>query len=236
VTPDYGLDAPGLVRSFAQMGGAAAAAMVLFVFLGAIAAVVLSALVAIPFLATAAAMVRSSRRGKLVERDRLLDGLQLRGDDAVLDVGCGRGLLLVGAARRLDAGGHAVGIDIWSPRDLSGNSSEAALRNADIEGVADRVEVVDGDMLELPFPDASFDCVVSSLAVHNVGGEEDRHTACLEMARVLRPAGRVAVLDLSATQEYVRAFEEAGLEAVQRSGQRWRMYPPTRLVTARKPG
>src|SRR6266536_6289789 len=81
VTADYGLDAPGLVRSFAQMGGAAAAAVVLFAFLGAIAAVVLAALVAIPFLATAAAMVHSSRRGQLIERARLLDGLALRGDE-----------------------------------------------------------------------------------------------------------------------------------------------------------
>jgi len=235
VTADYGLDAPLLVRSFAQMGGAAAAAVVLFAFLGAIAAVVLAALVAIPFLATAAAMRRSSRRGKLVERDQLLDGLALRGDETVLDVGCGRGLLLIGAARRLDRG-RAVGIDIWSSRDLSGNSREAALHNAEVEGVADRVEVVDGDMLELPFPDASFDCVVSSLAVHNEPEAEDRHTACLEMVRVLRPGGRVAVLDISATQQYAQTFEEAGLEAVQRSGQRWRMYPPARLVTARKPG
>jgi arsenite methyltransferase len=235
VTADYGLDAPGLVRSFAQMGGAAAAAVVLFAFLGAIAAVVLAALVAIPFLATAAAMVHSSRRGKLIERDRLLDGLALRGDEAVLDVGCGRGLLLIGAARRLE-GGRAVGIDIWSSGDQSGNSREATLHNAEVEGVADRVEVVDGDMLELPFPDASFDCVVSSLAVHNEPEAQDRHTACLEMVRVLRPGGRVAVLDLSATQQYAQAFEEAGLEAVQRSGRRWRMYPPPRLVTARKPG
>jgi SAM-dependent methyltransferase len=235
VTADYGLDAPGLVRSFAQMGGAAAAAAVLFAFLGSIAAVVLAALVAIPFVATAAAMVHSSRRGKLTERDRLLDGLALRGDEAVLDVGCGRGLLLIGAARRLE-GGRAVGIDIWSSRDQSGNSREATLHNAEAEGVTDRVEVVDGDMLELPFPDASFDCVVSSLAVHNEPDAEDRHTACTEMVRVLRPGGRVAVLDVSATQEYAQAFEGAGLEAVQRSGRRWRMYPPTRLVTARKPG
>lgn len=235
MTADYGLDAPLLVRTFAKMGATAAAAVVLFAFLGAIAAVVLCALCAVPFLATSAAMVHSSRRGKLIERDRLLDGLALRGDETVLDVGCGRGLLLIGAARRLDAG-RAVGIDIWSSRDHRGNSREATLHNADVERVADRVEIVDGDMLELPFPDASFDCVVSSLAVHNEPDAEDRHTACMEMVRVLRPGGRVAVLDLSATQEYAQAFEEAGLEAVQRSGRRWRMYPPTRLVTARKPG
>jgi arsenite methyltransferase len=46
----------------------------------------------------------------------------------------------------------------------------------------------------------------------------------------------VAVLDFSATREYVRAFERYGLDEVARSGLRWRMYPPVRLVTARKPG
>jgi hypothetical protein len=46
----------------------------------------------------------------------------------------------------------------------------------------------------------------------------------------------VTVLDFSATREYVQAFERAGLDAVARSGLRWQMYPPVRLVTAQKPG
>jgi hypothetical protein len=73
---DYGLDAPAVVVGNA-VGGIAALAV-----------------------AQAGLMVRSSRAGKLTERDRLLDELPWRGDERVLDVGCGRGLLLIGAAGR----------------------------------------------------------------------------------------------------------------------------------------
>jgi cyclopropane fatty-acyl-phospholipid synthase-like methyltransferase len=65
-------------------------------------------------------MIWDSKVGKLWARDRLLDGLELRGDETVLDVGCGRGLLLIGAAKRLTTG-KAPGVDIWQAEDLSGN-------------------------------------------------------------------------------------------------------------------
>ena len=231
---DYGLDAPGVVRGFALAGAALAVVTVALVVLGVPGLPELTGLSAVMFVATVAAMLHSSRRGKLVERDRLLDALDLRGDEVVLDVGCGRGLLLVGAAKRLP-GGRAVGVDVWSAKDQSANSRAATLANAEAEGVGDRVEVLDGDTRDLPFADASFDVVVSSLAIHNVHEADDRERACFEIARVLRPGGRVAVLDLRATGEYMRAFEDAGLTGVARSGRSFRMYPPVRVVTARRP-
>jgi arsenite methyltransferase len=234
VNVDYGLDAPGVVRGFAIAGAALLAAGVA---LGVARVPVVPELVglsAVMFLATVALMIHSSRRGKLIERDRLLDGLGLRGDEEVLDVGCGRGLLLVGAAKRLPDG-RAVGVDIWSPTDQSGNSRDATLDNARAEGVAEHIAVVDGDMRALPFADASFDAVVSSIAIHNLPEAAERERACHEIARVLRPGGRVAVLDLRATGEYVLAFEDAGLVDVERSGPSFRMYPPVRVVTARRP-
>jgi ribonucleotide reductase alpha subunit len=86
----------------------------------------------------------------------VLDSLKLRGDETVLDVGCGRGLLLIGAAKRLTTG-KAVGVDIWNAEDLSGNRPEATLENARLERVAERVEVKDGDARRLPFADGTFD-------------------------------------------------------------------------------
>ncbi len=231
---DYGLDAPGVVRGFAIAGVLMGAGAIALAVAGVPAAPDVLALGAVMFLATVAAMVHSSRRGKLIERDRLLDGLHLLGDEDVLDVGCGRGLLLVGAARRLPEG-RAVGVDVWSATDQSGNTRAATLTNAEVEGVGRRVEVVDGDMRDLPFADASFDVVVSSIAVHNLDDDADRERACFEMARVLRPGGRAAVLDLRGTGEYVLAFEDAGLVDVGRSGRSFRMYPPVRVVTARRP-
>jgi SAM-dependent methyltransferase len=234
VKVDYGLDAPALVRNFAIAG----AALLLVGFALAVVGVAGLAgplwLAGAMFLVTSAAMLHSSRRGKLIERDRLLDRLGLGGDEDVLDVGCGRGLLLIGAAKRVPAG-RAVGVDIWSQADQSDNRRSATLANAEAEGVAERVEVVDGDMRSLPFADASFDAVVSSLAIHNVPDAAGREGAIREIARVLRPGGRVAILDLRATSDYALALEDNSLVDVARSRRSFRMYPPVRVVTGRRP-
>ena len=134
-------------------------------------------------------MLWSSKIGKVREREKLLDRIPWTGAERVLDVGCGRGLLLVGAARRLTTG-RAVGIDIWQAEDLSGNRPEATLENARLEGVADRVEVQTADMRKIPFPDGSFDVVVSSQAIHNIYDSAGRAQAIGEIARVLAPGGR----------------------------------------------
>ena len=231
---DYGLDSPGVIRRFAVGGGVFAAGAAIAGVVGAGDVAALLALVAAMFLLAVWLMVRSSRHGKLREIERMLDAIGLRGDEAVLDVGCGRGPLLVAAAKRVPRGG-AFGIDVWTEPDRDGSTPASVLANARAEGVDDRVEVAEGDMRDLPFPDASFDAVVSSIALHALDGREDRERACEEIARVLRPDGRVAILDFRATQECAIALEDAGLIDVARWGLRFSMYPPVRLVTARKP-
>ena len=135
----------------------------------------------IAWLIVAGWMVWDSKVGKLWARDRLLDGLALRGDETVLDVGCGRGLLLIGAAKRLTTG-KAVGVDIWQTEDLSGNRPEATLENARLEGVAECVEVKDGDARRLPFADGAFDVIVTKEALHNIYNAAERDTAVREIA------------------------------------------------------
>ena len=132
--------------------------------------------------------------GKRSLWSELLDELDLRGDEHVLDVGCGRGAVLMLAAGRLPRG-RAVGADIWRRIDQTGNSPSAAMRNAIAEGVSDRVEVVDADARWLPFPSSSFDLVVSNLAIHNIRDADERRQALSEAARVLRPTGRLRVVD-----------------------------------------
>src|SRR5882672_5793630 len=157
-------------------------------------------------------MICSSKFGKVRERETYLDLLAWRGDEHVLDVGCGRGLFLIGAARRLTTG-RAVGIDKWQAEDLSGNNAAGALDNAMIEGVADKVEVQTGDARKLPFDNASFDVVLSSMALHNIYNAGERQTAVREIARVLKSGGRVLIVDVRHTRQYAATLRDAGLDA-----------------------
>lgn len=68
--------------------------------------------------------------------------------------------------------------------------------------MTDRIRLVDGDMTELPFPDASFDLVLACLAVHNLHPTARREQAIREAIRVLRPGGQVAVVDIFGTRTY----------------------------------
>lgn len=154
-----------------------------------------------------------SRYGKIAERERLLDRTEWRGDERVLDVGCGRGLLLVGAAARLESG-SAVGIDLWRKEDLSDNQADVPLRNAALEGVDDRVTVQTADMRRLPFADATFDVVVSRAAIHNVSSKPERARAIAEIARVLKPGGRALINDIRNLDDYAATFAAAGCRDV----------------------
>jgi ubiquinone/menaquinone biosynthesis C-methylase UbiE len=177
--------------------------------------------------------------GKFVAWAELLDGLQLRGDERILDLGCGRGAVLLMAAQHLTTG-RAVGVDLWRRADQSGNSADATRANAVAEGVADRVELHTADMTALPFADNSFDVVVSSLAIHNIRGAAGRRKAIDEAVRVLRPGGRLLVADVRATRQYEERLTEIGMTAVTRRRLGWQFWwggpwAPTRLVTATKP-
>ena len=179
-------------------------------------------------------MVWSSKVGKLRARDHHIESLSLPGDESVLDVGYGRGLLLIAAAKRLTTG-KAVGVDIWSAKDQSDNRPEATWANARAEGVADRVEVKDGDARWLPFSDSTFEVVVSSLVVHNIHGSSGRKKAIREMVRVLKEDGRLAILDVLHTSKYASVLRESGMSEVERTKPYFLFFLPARVVSARKP-
>src|SRR5438067_12355 len=223
--PDYGIDAPGVIRNLLLV---AAAGILIW---GTAAAHLWSGIVSIGPVRLALAhmviwpgvacllmavwMLWDSKIGKVRDRERLLDHIPWRGSERVLDLGCGRGLMLIGAARRLTTG-RAVGVDIWQAEDLSGNRPEATLENAEREGVRERVEVKTADMRKLPFDDASFDVVVSCAAIHNLYDAGDREQAIREIARVLRPGGRAVIDDIRHGAEYARVFAERGCEVVRK--------------------
>src|SRR6185436_579835 len=114
---------------------------------------------------TAALFIRTTRIGKFEVWAEILDGLRLRGDERLLDLGCGRGAVLLAAAKRWTTG-HGFGVDSGSRGDQSGNSVAATRRNAEAEGVSQRVAPLTANMMALPFPSDTFDVVVSNIAIH----------------------------------------------------------------------
>ncbi|HVV18700.1 MAG TPA: class I SAM-dependent methyltransferase [Pseudonocardiaceae bacterium] len=187
--PPYGVDAPAAPVSLAATGLACCLAAARR---RAVRAPM--ALAGAVFLGTTGVYLHTTLRGKLRVWDRELDRAGLRGDERLLDLGCGRGAVLVAAARRLPTG-RAVGVDLWSGKDQSGNRPEVTLANAAAAHVADRVEVHTADMTDLPFPDASFDVVTSALAIHNIQSARARYRAVDEAVRVLRPGGQLLIAD-----------------------------------------
>jgi ubiquinone/menaquinone biosynthesis C-methylase UbiE len=191
------------------------------------------------FLQMVPSYLYSTRKGKFVVWGQLLDDLSLRGDESILDVGCGRGAVLGLVAKRLPRG-RAVGLDLWRTRDQTGNAMEATWRNLDAEGVRSRCELHTADMRSMPFPDATFDAVVSSLAIHNIDGAEGRTQTLAEVVRVLKPGGRLLIADLMFTATYARELSALGMEEVVKRPLGWRFFygalgMMTGLVTAKKP-
>ena len=91
-------------------------------------------------------------------------------------------------------------------------------------------------MRQLPFPDTIFDVAVASLSIHNIYDPNGRAQAVKEIARVLKPGGRVALLDFQRTEEYVQTLRNLGWPDVKRSGLIFLMFPGVRIVTGTKPG
>lgn len=227
--PDYGIDAPWVIRNFALGAGALFALAIVLPPTPASMARWTASI----FLLEGGAMLAYALFGKFRHRDRLLALASWRGDESVLDVGTGRGLLMIGAAKRL-ASGKAVGIDIWNAEDLTGNGAEAARANIRAEGVEANTELKTEDARKMSFADASFDLVVSNLALHNIADAPGRAQACREIARVLRPGGRALISDFRHTADYASAFRAAGLRADVRGPYLLDTFPPLRIVTAEK--
>jgi ubiquinone/menaquinone biosynthesis C-methylase UbiE len=235
---NFGIDAPGVVCNLALIALAGLALGVAgqsFPALRRIGGIGFG--FAIVCSVQALLMLWTSLRGKRIAAAKLVDRAELRGSEQVLDVGCGRGLLLIEAARRLSGGGRATGLDIWNTEDLSGNARVATMANVDACGVSDRVALLDGDMRKLPFADGEFDIAVSSMAIHNVYSADERALALREISRVLKPGGRALLQDFRHTADYAHQLQEMGFTGVRRRlVNPLLMFPFTWCVEATSPG
>ena len=241
-TPDYGIDAPAVMRNF-FLGGAVCLLLAIlaprFIHLGPISLASQSFYWPAGFLiAQGLLFLLYVKIGKFRHRDFMLGLHTWRGDENVLDVGCGRGLLLAGAAKRIAAlsgAGHATGIDVWSNVDMGGNSAAATQHNLDLEAVSSLCTLVSQPAQDMPFPDAAFDVIVSNLCLHNIYDAPTRRQALRQVVRVLRPGGIALISDYKRTGEYADEFRKAGLIVEEKRGSLITTFPPLTVVIARKP-
>lgn len=120
-------------------------------------------------------------------REQLVELARLGPGDTALDVGCGTGALAIAVKDRVGSGGQVCGIDP-SPEMVARARRKAAKAGVDVRFETAAVEA-------LPFPDATFDAVLSSLMLHHLT-DEGRRLGIGEIARVLKPGGKLLAVDI----------------------------------------
>jgi ubiquinone/menaquinone biosynthesis C-methylase UbiE len=125
-------------------------------------------------------------------RQKTVNLARLQPGETVLDVGCGTGTLVMEVARRVGRVGRIVGIDPGNQQIVRARA-KAARRNVPIEFQIGVIE-------QLTFPDQTFDVVFSTLMMHHVPTPLKRQ-GLTEIARVLKPGGRLIIVDFTHKQE-----------------------------------
>jgi ubiquinone/menaquinone biosynthesis C-methylase UbiE len=156
-------------------------------------------------------------------RTRMVNLARLEPGESVLDVGCGTGSLAIAAKRHVGGQGQAFGIDA-SPEMIARAISKSANERIDVSFKTAVAEA-------LPFADATFDAVLSTLMLHHLPSKV-RQQCLSEIRRVLKPEGRLLVVDFAKPQdrsgllahfhrhghvdprEIVVLLDEAGLHAI----------------------
>jgi arsenite methyltransferase len=122
----------------------------------------------------------------IVQREELRRSLRASAGESILDVGSGPGFLACELAQEVGASGRVVGVDISSAMNSIASRRVAAW------GFGDRAEILEGDATALAFADATFDAAVSMQVIEYLA-EPD--AAFHQLARVLRPGGRIVIID-----------------------------------------
>jgi len=132
-------------------------------------------------------------RGQLRQlRQRTANLARMQPGEQVLDVGCGTGTLAMEVARRVGRAGRVAGVDPGTQQIARARRS-AARRHVPIDFQIGMIE-------QLPFPDQSFDVVFATLMMHHLPASLKRQ-GLAEIARVLKPGGRLVIADFKRKQE-----------------------------------
>lgn len=235
----YGIDAPKTVILFSCISGLLMMTSVASIYIGYTTWPWITGFVAFSLISSSLSMLYpvvtillGSLKLKFRECNWLLDSLNFKGNEFVLDIGCGSGLLLIGAAKKLTTG-KAIGIDIWT-FDQSNNTRSRTLQNAQLEFVQDKIEVFTMDITNTTFADASFDIIISGWVLHNISEHAKRQSALYEINRILKPGGKIALMDIQITHEYEAFFKKHGFMNISVLGPRYTFGIPTYLVKATK--
>jgi SAM-dependent methyltransferase len=151
--------------------------------------------------------------------DLVLAHLEWNGEGRALDIGCGNAPLTIKLAQKYPKA-SVTGIDYWGAQwDYSKKTCE---KNAEIEGVKERVTFQKASASKLPFEDGYFDAVVSNLTFHEVQDAPDKREVIREALRVLKKGGKFSFQDLflikqtyGDTDELVKAIRGRGISKVE---------------------
>ena len=165
--------------------------------------------------------------------DTVLEHLDWNGQGNALDIGCGNGALTIKLAKKYP-GAKVTGIDQWGKQwEYAKATCE---RNAIIEGVSNQTTFRQASAALLPFPDESFDAVVSNLTFHEVREVRDKQQLVQEALRVLKKDGVFAFQDLflinqafGGVNELVKSIRSWGVDSVEFADTSKASYIPAAL-------
>lgn len=210
-----GLDAPNVVRNLLASSCFAFVLSIIFYITSSKILFWLASLYMIPCvfttLFTAIWMLISSffLKPKIIQN--LVQKLELNGNELILDAGCGSGIFAIEAAKFLSTG-QVEGIDIWRTQDQFRNFLKNTIQNIAVNDLQKKINIHTADMRNLPYLDEYFDCVVSSLAVHNIKSQKEQERTLCELLRVLKPGGFLAIFDI---KNYVEFFKKQSVQIIE---------------------
>ena len=209
---NFGIDAPTSVKRLFIMSIIALALFFVSLFLFPKILIESSFfIVFIIFLIASILLILSSKIFKIKNRDKLISLLNLKGNEKILDIGCGNGLYTISLANQITTG-KVYGIDIWDKTDLSNNSPGSIEKNIKSANLENKIILKSEDMRNMSFRNEFFDVIVASFSIHNIESKLERKKALDEIKRVVKKSGKIVIIDFKKINEYKEYFISHGFK------------------------